>query len=931
MNDQTKLLILEDGKPGDGRIEGALRKAGISCQIHSVFGREEFIREAQAYRPDVIFLDIDAFGQEVMTAFEKVRTVCPGTPVIMVGQAADETAALDLIRKGAADYLVKDRLFCLSGVVERVLASARSGRSGASRGGSEEDQPFKILFDGAVDGMVLADTETKKFILCNRMFTEMLGYTSDEIKALSVYDIHAQEDLPRVLEGFEQQVRGEKTLVKYSMVKRKDGTVFYADINSVPVMFSGKPCLLGTFRDTSEQKRMEDEFRKSQERYQRIVTTANEGIFVLDRNHRITYSNETLGAMLGYDAEELLGKPVESFIYPEDMQDHVRQMSDRSRGTKGTYERRLVHKDGAVVWTIVSASPLLDAYGDFNGSFAMITDITARKHAEDQARRVAARQEALLASVPDIIAEVDIDRKYVWMNKTGLDFFGQEAIGREAAFYFEGEQKTYDTVSTLFEGAEDVIYVESWQRRKDGVRRLLGWWCRVLKDQNGNVVGALSTARDITESKKAETALVRTGDRLSRVSECLSSLGTDYQENIRRITILCGEIFEASCALYNRLEGGLLCSLGQWNAPADLVSKDQPEGHICYDVIRRRTPDILVVQNLPESSYASSDPNVGKYKLKTYVGRAVFCGDEAIGSLCVVSVDYFMPTEEDKRVLNILASALSVEEDRRRINERLCSAEIRLTELIENMKSGVITYQAVEEGKDFIIKSFNRAGEHIDQVRREDIIGKKVTEAFPGVVRSGFLDTFKRVWETGKPEKIPTSLYKDDRIAGWRQNYVYRLPSGEVVAVYDDVTERKKTEDELSKNERRLRFALEASEIGIWEFDLLTGRSWRSLRHDRIFGYETLQAGWDFHRLFEHVISEDRPYVQRQMNDIMASQKTVEFECRIRRSDGAIRWIWTKSGPEVILRNQTVKLFGLVRDITDRKQPEKVEKATTGS
>jgi len=58
-------------------------------------------------------------------------------------------------------------------------------------------------------------------------------------------------------------------------------------------------------------------------------------------------------------------------------------------------------------------------------------------------------------------------------------------IGKEAAFYFEGEQDTYQTVQPLFSGNENVIYVESWQRRKDGQKRLLAWWCRVLKDENG--------------------------------------------------------------------------------------------------------------------------------------------------------------------------------------------------------------------------------------------------------------------------------------------------------------------------------------------------------------------------------------------------------------------------------------------------------------
>ncbi|MBM4135884.1 MAG: PAS domain S-box protein [Nitrospira sp.] len=120
------------------------------------------------------------------------------------------------------------------------------------------------------------------------------------------------------------------------------------------------------------------------------------------------------------------------------------------------------------------------------------------KQSEEALRSLSLIYEAILASVPDIIMEVDNNKVYTWANKAGYEFFGNDVIGKEADFYFEGEQKTYSIVEPLFKGSEDVIYVESWQRRKDGEKRLLVWWCRVLKDSSGNVIGALSTARDIT-------------------------------------------------------------------------------------------------------------------------------------------------------------------------------------------------------------------------------------------------------------------------------------------------------------------------------------------------------------------------------------------------------------------------------------------------
>jgi PAS domain S-box-containing protein len=137
-------------------------------------------------------------------------------------------------------------------------------------------------------------------------------------------------------------------------------------------------------------------------------------------------------------------------------------------------------------------------------------DPVGQKRQIGQALRAsAARHAALLAAIPDIVMEVDAAKVYTWANEPGRRFFGDDVIGKEAAFYFEGEQKTYELVGPLFAGEERTIYVESWQRRRDGEKRLLAWWCRVLKDQAGNVTGALSSARDITEERRKERDLAR--------------------------------------------------------------------------------------------------------------------------------------------------------------------------------------------------------------------------------------------------------------------------------------------------------------------------------------------------------------------------------------------------------------------------------------
>lgn len=128
--------------------------------------------------------------------------------------------------------------------------------------------------------------------------------------------------------------------------------------------------------------------------------------------------------------------------------------------------------------------------------------------------------------------------------------------------------------------------------------------------------------------------------------------------------------------------------------------------------------------------------------------------------------------------------------ERERIEEALTESELRYRNIFENTSNAVAVYDAVDNGNNFIFKQFNKAGEQIDRINRKDLIGRYITDVFPGAEKFGILEVFKRVWKTGEAEEFPLKFYQDDRLSGWRNNYIYRLPNGEIVTVYTDETER---------------------------------------------------------------------------------------------------------------------------------------------
>jgi PAS domain S-box-containing protein len=150
--------------------------------------------------------------------------------------------------------------------------------------------------------------------------------------------------------------------------------------------------LLGIFAAAlggeENRKRTDAELRASDERYRQIVQTANEGIWVTDEEDRVTFANQRLAQMLGYTPEELLHRPAVEFIHLSELSDHESRLQSSRQGQASQFERRLRHKDGREFWTWVSGSPLVDDQGRYRGAFAMFTDVTERRLLESQLRQV---------------------------------------------------------------------------------------------------------------------------------------------------------------------------------------------------------------------------------------------------------------------------------------------------------------------------------------------------------------------------------------------------------------------------------------------------------------------------------------------------------------------------------------------------------------
>jgi len=284
------------------------------------------------------------------------------------------------------EQLIEELTFMRKRIVEQdVTASDRMVVEEALQKSREE---YRNIFENAIVGIYRTSPEGR-FLTANLTAARLLGYESSEELINSITDITTQIYANPGDRDEAVRLMREQGFIKDFEVqcRRKDGSIVWGSL-SARIIRDEKGQVLyheGASQDITERKRAEEALRDSEAKYRRIVDTANEGIWSVDGNFITTFVNRRMAWMLGYDESEMIGRPVHWFMFEEDRADLRERMRDRRTGISDRYERRYRHKDGRSLWFILSVSPLVDDKdGSFKGSFAMVTDISDRKHMEEE-------------------------------------------------------------------------------------------------------------------------------------------------------------------------------------------------------------------------------------------------------------------------------------------------------------------------------------------------------------------------------------------------------------------------------------------------------------------------------------------------------------------------------------------------------------------
>ena len=287
------------------------------------------------------------------------------------------------------------------------------------------------------------------------------------------------------------------------------------------------------------------------------------------------------------------------------------------------------------------------------------------------------------------------------------------------------------------------------------------------------------------------------------------------------------------------------------------------------------------------------------------------------------------PDYQDDELRSLNQQLKAANQQLETVNRQLRTKEQDLLESRQRYKAvfngvmeSIAVFRAVDDGRDFIFENINSSAERLEGATRDDVLGKSVTEVFPRVKEFGLLKVFQQVWKGSIPQHFLEAICEGQRVSGWRENYVFRLPEGELVNVYEDVTESRRAKDRLADERNLLRLLIDSMPDYIYIKDS---------QSRFVIGNQAVAEGLgaaepaglsgrtDFDFFPQEAAAK---YYSDEQHIIEKGTSLINIEEPVLGMDGREKWFLTTKVPWRDSRGNIIGIIGIGRDITGRKLNE---------
>ncbi|MCB2209089.1 MAG: PAS domain S-box protein [Bacteroidetes bacterium] len=754
------------------------------------------------------------------------------------------------------------------------------------------DKFFNTVLNNMGDPVFVKDDQSR-LLLVNDAFCELFGLQRADIIGKTLAEDVPEEEMEQFLKIDKQVLLdGKENINEETITVRDKQTKVISTRKTRFIDEQGRKFLVGISRDFTDRKRAEEEITRQKKTADNYLNIVGNAILALNGKGEITLLNKRGYEIIGYENGALDGEDWFTTCLPEDIRDEVKayfsKLLDGKLEPQDEYENEIVRKDGQKIIVKWRNSLIKDELGHITGILSAGEDITAQKQAEKDLMESEIRFKALHNATFGGIAIHDngllLDCNHGLSQTTG--YSENELIGMDVLQLFAEESREMVKANIVAEYEEAY---EAIGMRKNGEKYPVRIAAKMIPYKGEKV--RVAEFRDITEQKKAIEKLKKSEELHRLLTE--NSVDLIWQMDLR--------------LNFTYISPNTIDTLGF--TPEEVVGTNLSRYATRKEFFKMARQALNSLKNYKTFRHVIFEANLIKKN-----------GEE-------------IPVEINGRILlNKSGLPVALQGSTRDITERknaekvLYQSEIRFRELVQTISSGVSIYSVINDGMsgaDYIFQDMNEAALKIEDLPKEKIIGKSLLDLRPNIDEYGLIPIFRKVWKSGQPAHFPAKEYIDGKFKSFYENKVYRIPSGEIVAVYDDVTEREKTAMQIAESNKRFDLAMKATSDGLFDWNLVTNEIYFSPTWKRMLGYRDDELPNDF-SIWENLTEpEDAKRSWKMLQEMINKQRDrFEKEFKMKHKDG--HWVDILSRAEAIFdeNGKAIRVVGTHVDMTERKRQE---------
>ena len=878
-----RVLIVEDSEDDALLIIRELKKGGynpVHERVETAAAMKKALKEKQW---DIILCNykLPKFNAAYAIALSKGTNI--GIPLIIVSGAISEETAVECLRLGAHDYIMKNNLSRLCPAIARELeeTNSRIKQKQAKETILNTEKRFKALYQESPIPTFTWQKKGDDFFLtdCNRAAILLTEGRASNYMGKSAQELYRKrtEIIDDMLRCFKEQSTISRELVSQHFVPGRLLSVYYSYI---PL-----DLIIVHMEDITERKQAEEALRKSEEKYRLVVENAKEAI-IITQDVKLVFVNRAAASMTGYSEEILTSKTFTEFIYPDDRNMVVAHHIGRIKGEEvpDVYSFRVLSQDGTIKWVELNAAVI--QWKGRPATLNFLNDITERKQAEEALTKSEEKFRKIFYTSPDVVSINRLeDGTYISINPGFTRIMGyteKDIIGKTSIEY-----NIWDNIKDrqrLIAGLEkdgEVINLEAAFRTKSGEIRY-GLISASVIDLN-RVLHILGVVRDITERKRLQETLDKERDDLRLIIDA-SPIIVFYKDKEGRF-IRVNKIFAE--ALNRREEDFVGKTVFDFYSPqiAQSMTGDDQE------VFQSRHPKLNIIEQY-----------------------------ESASGIRWVQTDKIPIFDKDGVPVGLIGFAQDIT-DRKRAEEELRESEENFRLSLNNSPLGIRTVTAEGEtiyANRAVLDMYGYAS--IDELRKTPLKDRYTPESYADFQ---IRNEKRRQGEFGPSEYEISIVRKNGEI---RHLQVFRKEviwngAKQFQILYQDITERKRAEEELVKSEEKYRNILESIEEGYYEVDLAGNTTFVNDSTCQIYGYPKEELIGMNNR--DYTSKETAKKVFQVFNEVYRTGNSNKGnDYGIIRKDGTKRYITSSVALMKDSSGKAIGFRGITQDITERKQAQ---------